>query len=90
MFPTWRRLGAFIIDYFVVGIPIFLVAIGFFYATNGRVIPKLPIFHMHSGSSNVVEENKTTNASGEEVTNQACLSGYHPHPLYVVCTHFPE
>ena len=21
---------------------------------------------------------------------QACLSGYHPHPLYVVCTHFPE
>ena len=19
-----------------------------------------------------------------------CLSGYHPHPLYVVCTHFPE
>ena len=18
-----------------------------------------------------------------------CLSGYHPHPLYVVCTHFP-
>ena len=20
----------------------------------------------------------------------ACLSGYHPHPLYVVCTHFPE
>ena len=23
-------------------------------------------------------------------TFQACLSGYHPHPLYVVCTHFPE
>ena len=22
--------------------------------------------------------------------NEACLSGYHPHPLYVVCTHFPE
>ena len=22
--------------------------------------------------------------------NDACLSGYHPHPLYVVCTHFPE
>ena len=21
---------------------------------------------------------------------KACLSGYHPHPLYVVCTHFPE
>ena len=21
---------------------------------------------------------------------QPCLSGYHPHPLYVVCTHFPE
>ena len=20
----------------------------------------------------------------------ACLSGYHPHPLYVVCAHFPE
>ena len=20
----------------------------------------------------------------------SCLSGYHPHPLYVVCTHFPE
>ena len=19
-----------------------------------------------------------------------CLSGYHPHPLYVLCTHFPE
>ena len=23
-------------------------------------------------------------------SNEACLSGYHPHPLYVVCTHFPE
>ena len=22
--------------------------------------------------------------------NEPCLSGYHPHPLYVVCTHFPE
>ena len=22
--------------------------------------------------------------------NKPCLSGYHPHPLYVVCTHFPE
>ena len=22
--------------------------------------------------------------------NLPCLSGYHPHPLYVVCTHFPE
>ena len=22
--------------------------------------------------------------------NIPCLSGYHPHPLYVVCTHFPE
>ena len=22
--------------------------------------------------------------------NVPCLSGYHPHPLYVVCTHFPE
>ena len=21
---------------------------------------------------------------------EPCLSGYHPHPLYVVCTHFPE
>ena len=21
---------------------------------------------------------------------ESCLSGYHPHPLYVVCTHFPE
>ncbi len=25
-----------------------------------------------------------------ELTFEACLSGYHPHPLYVVCTHFPE
>ena len=25
-----------------------------------------------------------------EWNNKACLSGYHPHPLYVVCTHFPE
>ena len=22
--------------------------------------------------------------------DEPCLSGYHPHPLYVVCTHFPE
>ena len=38
-------------------------------------------------------------ASGGRVANMsiatdegyiACLSGYHPHPLYVVCTHFPE
>ncbi len=21
---------------------------------------------------------------------EPCLSGYHPHPLYVVCTQFPE
>ena len=26
----------------------------------------------------------------EVARNKACLSGYHPHPLYVVCTHFPE
>ena len=26
----------------------------------------------------------------EERIHKACLSGYHPHPLYVVCTHFPE
>ena len=24
------------------------------------------------------------------MTIDPCLSGYHPHPLYVVCTHFPE
>ena len=24
------------------------------------------------------------------IKKEACLSGYHPHPLYVVCTHFPE
>ena len=24
------------------------------------------------------------------MTDEPCLSGYHPHPLYVVCTHFPE
>ena len=24
------------------------------------------------------------------LNNEPCLSGYHPHPLYVVCTHFPE
>ena len=29
-------------------------------------------------------------ASPEELLAEACLSGYHPHPLYVVCTHFPE
>ena len=31
--------------------------------------------------------------SGEvlrRLKEQSCLSGYHPHPLYVVCTHFPE
>ena len=28
--------------------------------------------------------------AGEKGFNKACLSGYHPHPLYVVCTHFPE
>ena len=27
---------------------------------------------------------------GLEKENTPCLSGYHPHPLYVVCTHFPE
>ena len=25
-----------------------------------------------------------------KVFTEPCLSGYHPHPLYVVCTHFPE
>ena len=28
--------------------------------------------------------------SGYRGIHDACLSGYHPHPLYVVCTHFPE
>ena len=27
---------------------------------------------------------------GSAPNNGPCLSGYHPHPLYVVCTHFPE
>ena len=27
---------------------------------------------------------------GDEDWFDPCLSGYHPHPLYVVCTHFPE
>ena len=26
----------------------------------------------------------------KEAVDVPCLSGYHPHPLYVVCTHFPE
>ncbi len=31
------------------------------------------------------------NRPGEQLTCfEPCLSGYHPHPLYVVCTHFPE
>ena len=25
-----------------------------------------------------------------QVKKLPCLSGYHPHPLYVVCTNFPE
>ena len=29
-------------------------------------------------------------ADAQSPTNNPCLSGYHPHPLYVVCTHFPE
>ena len=28
--------------------------------------------------------------TGEITSDEPCLSGYHPHPLYVVCTHFPE
>ena len=28
--------------------------------------------------------------SHAELWIDPCLSGYHPHPLYVVCTHFPE
>ena len=30
------------------------------------------------------------NFGGNGWTYEPCLSGYHPHPLYVVCTHFPE
>ena len=26
----------------------------------------------------------------DAMMKKACLSGYHPHPLYVVCTLFPE
>ena len=26
----------------------------------------------------------------DRANDSPCLSGYHPHPLYVVCTHFPE
>ena len=29
-------------------------------------------------------------AANGEMVIEPCLSGYHPHPLYVVCTHFPE
>ena len=35
-----------------------------------------------------VEQNpKLKELTRKDIT---CLSGYHPHPLYVVCTHFPE
>ncbi len=30
------------------------------------------------------------NVADEQIKLIPCLSGYHPHPLYVVCTHFPE
>ena len=35
-------------------------------------------------------ESSTHSKRRKSSSNNACLSGYHPHPLYVVCTHFPE
>ena len=34
--------------------------------------------------------NYESNIAASKEKKEPCLSGYHPHPLYVVCTHFPE
>ena len=38
----------------------------------------------------VAIEHFTGSVGGKSGSFVPCLSGYHPHPLYVVCTHFPE
>ena len=70
--PTWRRLGAFCIDYIIVGLPAFIITIGLFNTTGGRFIPVFP-FKYSMQYENVVEENKTIDSAGREVTNQTVV-----------------
>ena len=51
---------------------------------------KTPQFYCMGGSRTVPNPIHQKPLSTEATKNQSCLSGYHPHPLYVVCTHFPE
>ena len=52
---------------------------------TGRV--HVPVWAAHEYLKHYVAGTIVTDL--EEKTN-ACLSGYPPYPLYVVCTHFPE
>ena len=47
-------------------------------------------FQGNHGFFTLAEDNGHFAKEGLKVKIDPCLSGYHPHPLYVVCTHFPE
>ena len=50
--------------------------VGFIVTNLSRPAERVVAFYNHRGTA--------------EQYIKVCLSGYHPHPLYVVCTHFPE
>ena len=68
-----------------------------FFANLAPFIPMIAFFEngairLYSQNSYMFPMNleKNLQLAREFVMNNPCLSGYHPHPLYVVCTHFPE
>jgi uncharacterized RDD family membrane protein YckC len=68
MFPTWRRLGAFVIDYVVIlGIPLFVISIALFEITGGRVIPQIPFFVLTHASDRVIDKQEGVDQSGRKI-----------------------
>ena len=70
--------------------------VGFIVTNLSRPAERVVAFYNHRGTAEqYIKEGKyaikwTRLSCSKFRNNEACLSGYHPHPLYVVCTHFPE
>ena len=81
---------------FVVAIMIFAVGAGIsFYEGYSKLLNPHPVSNPIVNYAvllfaMIFEGIAWTMAFREFKKTKACLSGYHPHPLYVVCTHFPE
>ena len=73
-----------------------LLLSGFRSASSALVEPSVRVEGSEVTSDQDMESHRESTAEKiSQITEELqrldpCLSGYHPHPLYVVCTHFPE